>query len=144
MKRLVLAVCLLATMAGFAQEQGSRGGRERLAPEQQVQLQVKKMTLDLDLTAKQQKEVEKLLLDQSKKREEARAAQGDVRKNYKDMTSDERFALQNKRMDDKIAFKGEMKKILNSGQMEKWEKQGQMRQEKITKRGRNLKNNATE
>lgn len=144
MKKLVLAVCLMATMAGFAQEQASRDGRERLAPEQQVQLQVKKMTLDLDLTAKQQKEVEKLLLDQNKKREEARAAQGDVRKNYKEMTSDERFALQNKRMDDKIAFKGEMKKILNSNQMEKWEKQGQMRQEKIIKRGRNLKNNASE
>ena len=144
MKKLVLAVCLCATMLGFAQEKEARGGRERMAPEQQVQLQVKKMTLDLDLTAKQQKEVEKLLMDQSKKREEARATQGDVRKNYKEMTADERFALQNKRMDDKIAFKGEMKKILNSGQMEKWEKQSEMRQEKITKRTRNFKNNAPE
>lgn len=144
MKKLVLAICLSATMLGFAQEKESRGNRERFNPEQQVQLQVKKMTLHLDLTTKQQKEVEKLLTDQHKKREEARTTQGDVRKNYKDMTTDERFALQNKRMDDKIAFKGEMKKILNSSQMEKWEKQDKMRHEKITKRTRNIKNQPAE
>ncbi|OJV70035.1 MAG: hypothetical protein BGO42_11290 [Flavobacterium sp. 40-81] len=111
-----------------------------MTPEQQVQLQVKRMTLDLDLTAKQQKDVEKLLTEQSQKREAVKAAQGDVKKNYKEMTSDERFAMQNKRMDEKIAFKGEMKKILNAGQMEKWEKRDNMRQERMEKRVQNFKN----
>ncbi|ODS81992.1 MAG: hypothetical protein ABS44_18690 [Chryseobacterium sp. SCN 40-13] len=127
-------------MFGFAQEKATRGERERMTPEQQVQLQVKRMTLDLDLTAKQQKDVEKLLTEQSQKREAVKAAQGDVKKNYKEMTSDERFAMQNKRMDEKIAFKGEMKKILNAGQMEKWEKRDNMRQERMEKRVQNFKN----
>ncbi len=127
-------------MFGFAQEKATRGERERMTPEQQVQLQVKRMTLDLDLTAKQQKDVEKLLTEQSQKREAVKAAQGDVKKNYKEMTSDERFAMQNKRMDEKIAFKGEMKKILNASQMEKWEKRDNMRQERMEKRVQNFKN----
>lgn len=127
-------------MFGFAQEKATRGERERMTPEQQVQLQVKRMTLDLDLTTKQQKDVEKLLTEQSQKREAVKAAQGDVKKNYKEMTSDERFAMQNKRMDEKIAFKGEMKKILNAGQMEKWEKRDNMRQERMEKRVQNFKN----
>ena len=127
-------------MFGFAQEKATRGERERMTPEQQVQLQVKRMTLDLDLTAKQQKDIEKLLTEQSQKREAVKAAQGDVKKNYKEMTSDERFAMQNKRMDEKIAFKGEMKKILNAGQMEKWEKRDNMRQERMEKRVQNFKN----
>ncbi|WP_286913455.1 hypothetical protein [Flavobacterium sp. UBA4197] len=140
MKKLILAICLTATMFGFAQEKATRGERERMTPEQQVQLQVKRMTLDLDLTAKQQKDVEKLLTEQSQKREAVKAAQGDVKKNYKEMTSDERFAMQNKRMDEKIAFKGEMKKILNASQMEKWEKRDNMRQERMEKRVQNFKN----
>ena len=49
MKKLILAIALVMTTLTFAQDR--KQGREKLTPEQQTELHVKKMTLDLDLDA---------------------------------------------------------------------------------------------
>ena len=67
MKKLILAAVLVVSTLTFAQERGRKG--EKLTPEQQTELQVKKMTLELDLDAKQQKEVKAILLENAKKRD---------------------------------------------------------------------------
>ena len=70
MKKLALAAIAFIGLAVQAQERKME--RQELTPEQRVELQVKKMTLDLDLNDKQQKDVKALLTAQHKKMEEAK------------------------------------------------------------------------
>ena len=67
MKKVFLAALLFVGITTFAQKK--REQREKLTPEQRVELQAKKMKLDLDLNDKQVADVKKLLLEQAKKRE---------------------------------------------------------------------------
>lgn len=127
MKKLLIAVVLISTLTTFAQDRKM----EKFSPEQRVELQVKKMTLDLDLNDKQQKDLKKLLTEQSKKREEAKAKHEAAKKADTKPTSDERFAMKTKMMDEQIAFKAEMKKILNEKQMTKWEERRENKMEKM-------------
>src|SRR5688572_31662445 len=117
MKNVFIAVVMMVSLATFAQDRKMR--MEEFTPEQRVELHVKKMTLDLDLNDRQQREIKKLLTDQSKKREEAKAQREAMKSSDKKPTNDERFAMRSKMLDDKIAFKSEMKKILSGKQMEK-------------------------
>lgn len=119
MKKLALAVIALIGLTVQAQEKKME--REKLTPEQRVELQVKKMTLDLDLNEKQQKEVKTLLTARHKKMEEARAKRQATKTENKKPTSEERFAIKSKMLDEQIAFKNDMKKILSEKQMAKWE-----------------------
>jgi len=129
MKKVVIAAVLMTTLVTFAQDR--KMDQDKLTPEQRVELQVKKMTLNLDLNDKQQKDIKKLLTEQSKKREEAKAKHEAAKAADKKPTSDERFAMRSKMMDEKIAFKAEMKKILNEKQMEKWEEHREDRMEQM-------------
>lgn len=124
-----MAIVMMASLATFAQDRKMK--RDNFTPEQRVELQVKKMTLDLDLNDKQQKDLKKLLTEQSKKREEAKAKHDAVKAADKKPTNDERFAMRNKMMDEKIAFKAEIKKILNEKQMEKWEERKEDQKEQM-------------
>ena len=77
MKKLFVVAFLLVGLLTFAQEKpvqmkGKQAKMERnqnMTAEQKTELQVKKMTLDLDLSSKQQTEVQKLVLAQAQKRE---------------------------------------------------------------------------
>lgn len=129
MKKLLFAVVLISTLTTFAQDRKMK--MDEFTPEQRVELQVKKMTLDLDLNDKQQKDLKKLLTEQSKKREEVKAKHEAAKKDGTKPTNDERFAMRTKMMDDQIAFKAEMKKILNEKQMEKWEANRENKMEKM-------------
>lgn len=132
MKKLLIAIVMLGTLTTFAQDR--KMDQDKLTPEQRVELQVKKMILDLDLNDKQQKDIKKLLTEQSKKREEAKAKREATKKAGTKPTSDERFAMKSKMMDEQIAFKAEMKKILSEKQMEKWEEHKEDRMEQMRNR----------
>lgn len=119
MKKVLIVLLAMGSLTAFAQERKMK--REEFTPEQKVELQVKKMTLELDLNEKQQKDLKGVLTQQSKKREEAKAKHKAAKDTDVKPTSDERFAMRSKMMDEKIAFKGEMKKILTADQMAKWE-----------------------
>lgn len=62
MKKLILTTTLFVSTLTFAQE-GKKSG-EKLTQEQQTELQVKNMTLQLDLDEKQQKEIKSILVEQ--------------------------------------------------------------------------------
>ena len=51
-------------------------------------------------------------------------------------TSEERYAMKSKMLDEQIAFKADMKKILTEKQMEKWEEQKAERRENRMERKR--------
>jgi hypothetical protein len=142
MKKVFLAALLIVGMTSFAQERKERPERtemEQLTPEQRNQLHLKKLTLELDLNASQQKEMGKIIAEQSAKKAAAMAERKAVKNAEKKPTSDERFAIKSKMLDEQIAMKEKMKKILTAEQLTKWEKikehkQGAMRKRMMHKK----------
>ena len=107
MKKLIVAALLVVGLTTYAQEkEGRKAGREKLTSEQKVDLQVKKMTKNLDLNEKQTKDIRALVTKQAEKREDIKA----------------------QIQAEKEAVSVEMKKILTAEQYAKWEKN---RDEKI-------------
>lgn len=114
---------LLIGYLGMAQKKGYRGFSD-MKPDQIATLQTKKMTLALDLTEAQQKAIHKLFVANAefrKSKKEARTLKKEEGERTR-LTSEERYALANERLDRAIATKTDMKKILSPEQYEKWEK----------------------
>ena len=135
MKKLALVALALITLQATAQKQSMDAPRknraeqfQNLSAEDIAELQTKKLTLHLDLNESQQKEVQKLNLENAKamkaKMEERKAA----RENGTAQTPSQeaRTKMMKERLDHQIAMKAKMKEILNDVQYEKWEK-AQMR-----------------
>ncbi len=116
----MFAIASLTAMAQDGPDRGPRDGKDQLTPEQMATLQTKKMTLALDLSSAQQKQIQEFHLENAKLRKEKMEA---VKGKRKDLSSEERYAHQNERLDHMIAQKEKMKKILNEDQFSKWEKE---------------------
>lgn len=142
MKKVFLAALLFVGITTFAQEK--REQREKLTPEQRVELQAKKMKLDLDLNDKQVADLKKLLLEQAKKREAKKAEFQAKKDDAKKPTSDQIYAMKNKMLDEQIANKAEMKKILTAEQYKKWEENREEDKYKMKKRFAKRKGNTEE
>lgn len=95
-----------------------------MTPEQIATLQTKRMALALDLSNAQQRQVQSLNLENAGKRIEKTNEIRARRKNGKPkkISPEERYTLQLDLLDQQIAQKNRMKKILNRGQYAKWEK----------------------
>ncbi|MDO6473577.1 hypothetical protein [Maribacter sp. 1_MG-2023] len=126
MKKIIMAILVMATISATAQDhnmKGKRGDMKDLSPEQVATLKTKKMTLALDLNESQQAKVKTILTEDAT----ARKAKMEERKANKEdgkkvLTTDEKYAMQNERLDHQIARKEQMKSILNTDQYEKWVK----------------------
>jgi len=129
MKKVCIVALLAIGLSSFAQERKERhpkGEMEQMTPEQRNQLHLKKMTLDLDLNAKQQEQLTKILADQSAKREAMKAEHKAKMEEVKAI----RFEMKKKILDEQIEMKNKMKSILSAEQFSKWE----MKKEKNNKR----------
>ena len=150
MKRLIIIALVLVTAQVTAQERNNRQNKERgerseryqdYTPEEIATLQTKKMTLHLDLTKSQQKEIQKLNLENAKERK----VKMDARKSQKEgdefqkPSKEERLKMQNERLDNQIAMKNKMKNILNEDQFAKWEKLQQDMKNKMMAKNRGQK-----
>jgi protein CpxP len=123
MKKLMVVALLMVGMTIFAQERNRRqqgNDMEQFTPEQRSQLQLKKMTLNLDLNESQQKEIKSFIADKNTKMEAHKTAMKAMREKGMKPTNDERFAMKMKMLDEQIAMKKRMEKILNPKQFEKW------------------------
>ena len=125
MKKLIVAALLVVGLTTYAQEkEGRKAGREKLTSEQKVDLQVKKMTKNLDLNEKQTKDIRALVTKQAEKREDIKA----------------------QIQAEKEAVSVEMKKILTAEQYAKWEKNRDEKienfKEKMSERKENRKSQA--
>lgn len=125
MKKLALIVLLVVGLSTYAQEEKKQerqgAARERLSPEQRNQLQLKKITLDLNLNESQQKEIAKILEEQSAKRQTEMATFKANKEKGVKPTAEERFAMKNKKLDEAIAVKAKVQKVLTPEQFKKWE-----------------------
>ena len=152
MKKIIVIAIALISMQGIAQQQGNnrannpeRGQKmNSLTAEEMAELQTKKMTLNLDLNASQQKEVYKLNLENAKQRKtmmetyQANKGSGTMGQPSKE----NRLKMANTRLDNQIAMKGKMKSILNADQYIKWEKlQQKMASREKGMRSKDAKNN---
>lgn len=125
MKKLLMAILVMAGLSAMAQ--GNEGNVKReamkdLTPDQIATLQTKKMALALDLNASQQSKMKSMLTEDAKTRKEKMENYKKRREDGTRMTTDEKFAMQNERLDFEIERKKEMKALLTSEQYEKWEK----------------------
>lgn len=128
MKTFIAAALMLAATSIFAQAK-LEGRAQQLSAEQKTELQVKRMTLDLELTEKQQKEIKSLVLEQNQKLEERRKDRDQRREEMAKMTKDERFKMQSQALDDELAFQAKVKKILTDDQYVKWQAQRERRKD---------------
>ena len=132
---LVLVFVFSLTANAQRQNQGQRKGMKAdYTPEQMATLHAKKMTLHLDLSDSQQRQVYKLVKDNAVERKAMREEMQKLRNSDEKLDSNQRFALESKRIDKQIAHKAEMKKILDKDQFEKWEKFQPMKK-RMTKKG---------
>ena len=133
MKKLIVTIVLVISSLSFAQE------KSKLSPEQQTELQVKKMTLALDLDTKQQNELKTILLEQNKKRATKIAELKDKKKQAVKLSANEKFEMKSKMLDEKIEHKARMKKILKPEQFQKWEQHQENRTKKMNQKRKNNK-----
>jgi|GEM_PF-3005091 len=117
MKHLLMAALMMTGVATFAQTAVktentalAKPKREKVTPE----LQTKKLTEELTLTAEQQVKVRALYEQEA----QAKAVLKEERKAAVDEAAKE--ALKAKAKDDKEAFKAKMKEILTAEQFAKW------------------------
>lgn len=134
MKKLIVAVMVLCAIQ-MVSAQGPHKGKKgmNLGAEDMANLQTKKMTLALDLTESQQKDVYNISLENAKLRKahmaerKAKRESGETTK----LTKEERLAKANKMLDHRIAVKAKMKDVLDKDQYARWEKMMAKRQAKM-------------
>lgn len=112
MKKLITLTLFIFSVITIAQD----NEKKNFSPEQKATLITKRMTLHLDLTDKQEKEVYKLYFNKIKNKTLAKSEKERV------LSTEERFQKKLNRLDQQIAFKKEMKNILSEVQYEKFEK----------------------
>lgn len=138
MKKLALIVLLVVGLSTYAQEgkqQVRKGGeREKFSLEQRSELQLKRLTLELNLNASQQKEMGILIAEQSKKREAAMTERKANKEKGVKPSADERFKKQSERLDEEAAMKAKVQKILTADQFKKWEDMKKENREKVKNR----------
>jgi protein CpxP len=137
MKKVFLAAIMFVGLTTFAQDKTDK--KQRLTSEQRIELQAKKMKLELDLNDKQVADVKKLLLEQNKKREAKKAEMKAKKADKKKPTADEIYPMKNNMLDKQIAHKAEMKKILNAEQFKKWEEKKNDGKKRMKKQFKNKK-----
>jgi periplasmic protein CpxP/Spy len=148
MKKLVVIAIALASLQAIAQNhKGEQRKGERkesvhkfndFSPEQIATLKTKKMTLHLDLTEAQQRDIQRINIVNATER---KAKMDSHRKMRESSTTgkpskEDRFNMMNERLDKQIAHKKQMQAILSKEQFEKFEKSAihkQMKQRKQNK-----------
>ncbi len=136
MKKIIalLVVALGFTAVTNAQEHKEDRFEEALTVDQQTELAVKKMTLKLDLNKAQQEKIKPFLAEQIADRKAMKAKRKEMKKNKQKPSSEERFKMMNARLDKQIAFKAEMKRVLNTQQYERFEKMADRKMHKMKKK----------
>ena len=124
MKNVIAVVLISLSLLANAQEKRERADKfQDYTPEEMAQIQTKQMTLDLDLTDVQQKQILKINLQNAQDRKahyESREKSSNSLEKAKP-SKEERLNMKNEQLDRQIEMKKKMKDILDDNQYEKWE-----------------------
>jgi thioesterase domain-containing protein len=135
MKKVVAVVMVLIGMSSFAQKPAGEG--EKFTTAQRVNLRLKKLTLTLDLTDAQARQLKPIVQEQAEKRKAKQEMRKAMQASGKKPTADARYEMQMARLDEQIALNKKVKSILNEKQYEQWKKSQMHR--KHGKRGKHKK-----
>ncbi|SDR67823.1 hypothetical protein SAMN05216503_0330 [Polaribacter sp. KT25b] len=134
----ILILVFAFTVSTQAQKKEKRNERgPKLTVEQYTDLAVKKMTLALDLTDKQQGQIKPIISAQAAAKKAEMQSRKENRDANKKPSADEIYEMKSKQLDNQIAFKNKMKDILNKEQFEKFEKMAKKRKGKGKKMMKN-------
>jgi len=139
---LILVLVFAFTLTTIAQKKRDHQ-RWQLTVEQQTELTLKKMTLILDLTEKQQLQVKPLLLAKILEKKAFNTKIKKAKEEKERPTSDAIYPMKIELLEQQIAIKKSMKEILNTTQFEKFEKMHKKRMMKIKKERQKRKKRAT-
>ena len=124
-KKLIIVALLAVGFSSYAQDQNqpdqksNRSRKEKLSPEHRNQVQLDKMTAQLNLDAKQQEQIKPIIVEQTAKRDAMQAERMANRDNQKKMSADERGAFMKSRKEEKEAMDNKLKAILSPEQFKK-------------------------
>lgn len=119
MKKLILIFLFASTLIAVGQnEKRNMKLAANFTPEQQAILKTKEMALHLDLNASQQSQILALNKKWVQKKTATKEAYKDL--NKEEISSDQKFEMMNKALDNRLAHQEEIKKILNKEQYETW------------------------
>ena len=138
MKKIASILILVFAFTLTTQAQ-RKGERQKFTAEQHAALAVKKMTLILDLSEKQQNQIRPLISAQAANNKAAILKRNENRATKERRTSNEIFAMKSAKLDNQIAFKNEMKDILTKEQFEKFKKIRKERKIKRVKKEKMMK-----
>ena len=146
MKKILIFILALSALQITAQERLKEVKRDRVqkldnfTPEEAATIKTKKMTLALDLTDAQQKEIYKLNLVEAQERKEMVDARKKMREDGKGktMTDEKHLEKMNTKLDKQIEHKKRMKSILNPEQYDKWVKSVEKRSENTLHKKRRM------
>jgi Spy/CpxP family protein refolding chaperone len=137
MKKLLVVAFLVVGLTTFAQGKGKRGDFKEMTPEQRTEIQVKKMTKDLDLNETQQKQIKELLNSQKEERAEILERRKEMKETAEKATKEQRAEMKAKMDEKKAVINAKMKSILTDDQYKKWEAQKEAGKEKMKERRAN-------
>jgi len=136
MKKLVsIALMALFTIGAFAQDGRKKQRKQEFTVDQIATLKTKKMTLLLDLSSQQQEQILEINKQKVTEHKAKKAARKALKESDSKPTSDEIFNMKNDRLDDMIAHKADMKKVLTTEQFETWQQARKKKGKHLKKRG---------
>ncbi|MEQ5790475.1 hypothetical protein J4E06_05385 [Muricauda sp. NFXS6] len=128
MKQIAVVMVMLISIGITAQRHDGKSMRKGpnmdMSAEEMATLQTKRMTLALDLTEAQQDRIYDIHLENATFRKEKWNEIKALKESgkWEKPTSEERFEMENTRLDRQIAMQEKMKNILNEDQYETWKK----------------------
>lgn len=136
MKKLIIIALAFVTTIGFSQErernqemrQNMKQERKNLTPEQRAELNTKRLTIQLDLTETQQKQVYEVYLANAK---HISAKRKELKNNAEQKDAYDRAS---EKLDRRKAIQDKMKSILSESQYKTWKensKEGMRKKGKI-------------
>lgn len=134
MKKLIIALVLGLGLTGFAQETTPKPNRSDIAkmtPEQRQQKHLAHLTKELNLDAKQQAEVSKILAEKGRKAQDFKTQRDTHKSTGEKITPEQREALKTKMQAEKADTEAKMKAILSADQYQKWLAMREENKEKV-------------
>lgn len=134
MKKLIIVALLFTSIFSFAQavqteNKDKKVKREKMSPEQRIQVLLDKMTKELNLDVQQQEKIIPIIAEQSAKMQEMRE-QGRA-SGFQEMSKEERKAQMQKRNEEKTLKDNKLKAILTPEQFKKMKEMEAANREKM-------------
>lgn len=105
--------------------------REPMSPEQRVEMRMKRLSVQLNLTDAQKKDIKPILLEQEKSRDQMMTERKSMKEAGKELSMQEKLARKDEFVKNQEAFKEKFVKILDENQLKKWEEIEANRKERV-------------